>query len=257
MTDLSPSLLVRLNEVRKQVLYVQKDAQIQNYRAVTHDMVTAVIRPALVEQEIFFFPSVQTETVRETGTTKSGSTMYRYEAVFRITICAPGAQPETGIQLDIPSHGQDMGDKAPGKALSMAVKYCQLKALNLETGENEEGRIGDPGKKIIDHLKEELTEYLESGDSLAVFLLGQSVGEDLWSDIFNSAPAGKKVAYKKQISESEQQGFEVLKAIKQAILKDDDLQAKENLADLTPGGKRLLASHIGHADSAALGKLVK
>ncbi len=146
MSELSKSLLERLNEVRKQVTYVQKDAQVQNYLAVTHDMVTAAIRPALVEQEIFFLPSIRSEEVREAGTTKNGTPMFRYEAVFEITVMAPGAEPAEGIKINIPAHGQDMADKAPSKALSMAVKSAQLKLLNLETGENEEGRFEEPTK---------------------------------------------------------------------------------------------------------------
>ena len=46
----------RINEVRKEVEYVQKDASVSagggGYKAVTHDMVTAVLRKSLVKHGI-------------------------------------------------------------------------------------------------------------------------------------------------------------------------------------------------------------
>ena len=46
----------RINAVMKDVEYVQKDAAITgggvNYKAVTHDMVTAVVRKSMVEHGI-------------------------------------------------------------------------------------------------------------------------------------------------------------------------------------------------------------
>jgi hypothetical protein len=39
------------------------------------------------------------------------------------------------------AHAIDVGDKAPGKALSYATKMLLLKAFLLETGENDEERV--------------------------------------------------------------------------------------------------------------------
>ena len=52
------------------------------------------------------------------------------------------------------AHANDHGDKAPGKSLSYATKGAILKALMIETGETDEGRIpehgGDEGVTGID-----------------------------------------------------------------------------------------------------------
>ena len=55
----SKNIYQRINEVMKAIEYVQKDATITgggSYKAVTHDMVTAVVRPQLVKQGIVVRP---------------------------------------------------------------------------------------------------------------------------------------------------------------------------------------------------------
>ncbi len=63
----------RLNEVRKQVAYIQKDKKVsgQGYMAVTHDAVTAALREHLIAQGIVIVPSLVESKVTETGTTTS------------------------------------------------------------------------------------------------------------------------------------------------------------------------------------------
>jgi len=247
----------RINAVRKKVEYIRKDATVQGYRAVTHDQVTAHVRDHLIAQGIVIVPDQRMAEIQEVGKTSKGTTIIRYDAWYEISFVNCD-DPSDAVRLRVNSHANDQGDKAPGKALSMAVKYAILKLFSLETGENEESRVGEErkGKLVIDHLKDELNEYLECNDSLAVMLMAKHVGHDMWTELYNSAPDGKKVAWKKQLTDQEKTGHEVLKAINQAILTDDSLMAKENIADITDGGKRLLAQHIGHEKAAVLGKLV-
>ena len=49
-------------------------------------------------------------------------------------------KPEDKISASVQAHATDNGDKAPGKALTYAVKMALLKVLSIETGENEESR---------------------------------------------------------------------------------------------------------------------
>lgn len=144
------SIYQRLNEVRKRIDYVQKDAQVSGagggYKAVTHDQVTANVRPHLVEQGIIVVPSLVSERTVETGTsTKNGTPIIRHEAVYDVVFSAGG----DAVTVRVASHANDQGDKAPGKALSMAVKYAILKVLSIETGVNEEGRIEDAAPPTI------------------------------------------------------------------------------------------------------------
>lgn len=130
----------RINKVRESVKYVKKDSRVQGYMAVTHDMVTAMVRDHLIEQGILIVSSQEEGASVDIGTTKSGTPMIRYEAWYTIEFVNVD-EPQDKIQMRIQAHANDTGDKAPGKALSYAVKYAMLKLLNIETGENEESRI--------------------------------------------------------------------------------------------------------------------
>tara|TARA_R110000744_G_C19207745_1_gene545722 strand:+ start:41 stop:844 length:804 start_codon:yes stop_codon:yes gene_type:complete len=131
----------RVNEVRKQVSYIKKDAKVLNYKAVTHDAVIATIRPALIEQGIIAEPSLESATMESTGTTtKGGTPINRYEAIYNVSFVNMD-EPQDRIIIRVSAHANDEGDKAPGKALSYAVKMAELKLFNIETGDNDESRI--------------------------------------------------------------------------------------------------------------------
>lgn len=131
----------RLNEVRKVVEYLQKDKEVAGkYMVVTHDAVTALVRPRLVEHGILTVPNLlKSETSNTTMTTAKGIPIIRYEATYRVSFVNIDESSEK-VDVEIESHALDEGDKAPGKALSYAVKYAFLKLFNIETGEDEESR---------------------------------------------------------------------------------------------------------------------
>lgn len=139
----------RLNEVRKAVEYVRKDKKVegQGYMAVTHDAVTALVRPHLVAQGVIVVPSLVEAKVVDTGTVTAKSTpIIRYEGFYEIAF-VNGDDPTDRVTLRLESHALDQGDKAPGKAISYAVKYAMLKLLSLETGEDEEQRFDSKAEK--------------------------------------------------------------------------------------------------------------
>ena len=139
----------RLNEVRKAVEYVQKDKKVegQGYMAVTHDAVTALVRPHLVAQGILIVPTLVEAKVAETGTTTGkGTPIIRYEGVYDIAFVNCD-DPNDKIIGRFGSHALDQGDKAPGKAISYAVKMAMLKIFSLETGEDEEQRFESKAEK--------------------------------------------------------------------------------------------------------------
>lgn len=138
----------RLNEVRKAVSYIQKDARVQgggNYAAITHDAVTAAVRDHLVSNGIMVVPTLHQSKVTDTGTTtSSGVPIIRYEASYFIAFVNCD-EPSDTVTMLIESHAMDQGDKAPGKAISYATKYAMLKLFSIETGESEEERIPAKG----------------------------------------------------------------------------------------------------------------
>jgi len=133
----------RLNEIRKAVAYVQKDKKVGEgggYMAVTHDAVTRLTRDAMIEHGVMIVPSlIRAQTVLTGTTTAKGIPFVRYEATYEFRVLNV-EDKEDCFAIQIESHALDQGDKAPGKALSYAKKYCVLKLLEIESGEEEEER---------------------------------------------------------------------------------------------------------------------
>lgn len=124
----------RLAKVMEEVTYIQKERkQGMNYTIVSHDAVTAKVRPALLKHGIVYHP-IRCEH------THNGNRAECAMTVRFVNIDAPSDY------FDVPSfgYGIDTQDKGPGKAMSYAVKYALLKALGLETGD-------DPDNDSIAH----------------------------------------------------------------------------------------------------------
>lgn len=150
----APNIYQRLNAVRDAVKYLQKDAEVQGYRALTHDAVTAACRKHFIENGIIVVPDQKASEIVDVGTTKTGAPVVRYEAWYEVRFVNMD-NPEDSVTVTLESHANDHGDKAPGKSLSYAVKYAMLKLLSIETGESEEGRLEyispqDRMKEVLD-----------------------------------------------------------------------------------------------------------
>lgn len=119
----------RLHDTMKAVNYVQKTHEIsmgqRGYKVVTHDAVTAKVRPALVENGVIYYP----QNLRHE---QNGN---RTEVMLDVVFVNVD-NPTDVIAIPTFGYGIDQGDKGPGKAVSYAVKYALLKALGLETGED-------------------------------------------------------------------------------------------------------------------------
>lgn len=123
---LKPTLLQRLNAVQREVDYVQKEKrQGMRYSIVSHDAVTAKVRPALVQHGVIYFPVAC--SYEQHGNRTQCTMVVRFANV-----------DDASDYIDVPSFGFgiDDQDKGPGKAMSYAVKYALLKALGMETGDD-------------------------------------------------------------------------------------------------------------------------
>lgn len=154
----------RLNEVKKEVHYVQKDSRVQGYKAVTHDMVTAATREALVKNGVIVTQSLMMSEFNDTGTTTSNGTPIKmYQASYQIDFINTD-EPQDRLSVVVESQALDQGDKASGKAMSYAMKYALLKTLGLETGENEESRVEqfERKKQQVELINNEQIEAIKS-----------------------------------------------------------------------------------------------
>jgi len=132
----------RINAVMQAVEYVKKDTRVDGkYNAVTHDQVTALTRRHFVEHGILVLPTLTSGVVVDTGRkTSSGNPIIRYEGEYDVTFQNVD-EPADNFVRHVSAHAEDQGDKAPGKALSYAVKSLVLKVLQLETGDTDESRV--------------------------------------------------------------------------------------------------------------------
>lgn len=123
----------RLAEVMRAVTYIRKEAKSgMNYTIVSHDAVTAKVRPALLAAGIVYYP-VRCEYAHNGNRAECAMT------VRFVNIDDPADF------FDVPTfgYGVDGQDKGPGKAMSYAVKYALLKALGLETGDDPDTDSND------------------------------------------------------------------------------------------------------------------
>jgi len=129
----------RIHAVMKKVDYVQKEEKKSGiqYRFVSHDAVTAAVRPLLVEEGVVYFP--QNLAYKQDGN--------RTEVTLDLHFVNTD-NPEDKLVVPSFGFGIDNQDKGPGKAVSYAIKYALLKTFGLETGD-------DPESDSIDHKKQE------------------------------------------------------------------------------------------------------
>lgn len=129
MTDTKQkNIYQRLAAAMENVTYIQKantKATGLKYNVVTHDAVTAKVRPALLAEGIVYHPFSQ--IVRQNGNRTEVEMVVRFVNID---------SPDDFIDIPTFGYGIDNQDKGPGKAISYAVKYALLKTLGLETGDD-------------------------------------------------------------------------------------------------------------------------
>lgn len=138
MTATAKNVHQRLAAAMAEVDYIQKERkQGMNYTIVSHDAVTAKVRPVLLKNGIVYYP-VRCEHLHN-GNRAECSLTVRFVNI-----------DEPSDFFDVPTfgYGIDTQDKGPGKAMSYAVKYALLKALGLETGD-------DPDTESVEFLPNE------------------------------------------------------------------------------------------------------
>jgi hypothetical protein len=120
----------RMFEIMKEVEYIQKGDKIaeigaQKYRFVSHDQVTAAIRPALIKHGVLTIPTIRSFSQDGNRTIVNLS--------VRFVNCD---NPSDFVEIESLGYGVDSQDKGPGKAVSYAYKYAILKAFCIETGDD-------------------------------------------------------------------------------------------------------------------------
>lgn len=144
------TLLERILWVRDRVTKLGKDSTVStgqsgSYAAISHDKVTAYIRPKMVQAGILQYVNSVEATDLETGAaTAKGRKIIQHQAKFIVRFVNVFDNKDF-IEVTQYAYADDYGDKAPGKATSYAMKYTLLKMFMIETGEEDEERVESDG----------------------------------------------------------------------------------------------------------------
>ena len=106
---------------------VKEDEKVNNqYRFVSHDAVTDMIRPLLVKHGVLAIPSIVAHS--QSGNVTSCNVSITFASID---------DPQETISISSFGYGCDGQDKGPGKAFSYAVKMGYMKMFALATGEKD------------------------------------------------------------------------------------------------------------------------
>jgi hypothetical protein len=155
----------KIINVMREINFIPKETFVKmksgGYIAVSHDTVARLLHPILAKEGI---------VVKVTLLDSSKEMMK--DMVFysgRYSLSLIDADDGDSIEYVGEAHAMDVGDKAPGKALSYATKMLLLKAFLLETGENDEERVE----------VEEKAETISEEDAEDIMELAEKSGTDI------------------------------------------------------------------------------
>jgi hypothetical protein len=250
----------RINAVMKEVEYVQKDGAISgggaNYKAVTHDQVTSVVRKSMVTHGIVIQVDQLKSEMLIKRDVEAGVKMHLYSGVYAISFVNIDDGNDR-LTATINAHANDNGDKAPGKAASYAVKYAMLKTFTLETGENDESRSFEE-PDFTPEQKERFDEILESRVALDFITFSKMVGNGVMIGLSGSFEKGKISQGKHLCKELEREGWDTLKdyAAQITVLIDShDPSVTELVDELSNEEKRMLAGLLNEHQIKHLAKM--
>ena len=240
----------RINAVMQDIKYVQKDVSVSgggSYKAVSHDMVLAVLRPLMVENGIVTRVEWLAGSITQFRDVPNEIKMHMYEASYRVDFVNMD-NPEDFMTTVVPAHANDTGDKAPGKATSYAVKYAMLKTFGLETGENEESRMHET-QQFTDIQKQEFDDLISNNNNgLGFICFAATVGPEAMEGLNSSFGKGKISDGKATVRKLTQEGWDILKksaeGIENSIRSGDSTALLEIVSELEPLERKLLGGML-------------
>jgi len=132
----------KLNEIHKEVGYIQKGQQGKQYQYVGSSDVLAAVRQHMNEQNLILLPAIENATVKEYET-KTGTLQIFTELTMTMT-WVNTEKPEEKVELPWYAQGMDLaGEKGVGKALTYGEKYFLLKFFNIATDKDDPDAFQD------------------------------------------------------------------------------------------------------------------
>ena len=179
---------------------IQKTANVKmgrgSYEAVEHDEVARVLHPLMHQCGLNFYPTVKSSTVDlQRYMTRDGEAE-RFFVTTVIDYSFQCTESETSVEGSTFAYAIDSGDKAFGKAYSMAVKYAFLKTFVLESKDGEENRTAE-GKTSDKEI--EITPDMNLWGKFKDYTVGSAPKDEVvaWCEYFISTGKDEKGKFKK------------------------------------------------------------
>jgi hypothetical protein len=141
----------KINNINNKITSVLKDSEVsmggnRSYAAVSHDAVTSLLHVPFAKEGIVVIPSIVNSIVTTTEAKEVTQYGEKIKTTYRadITVCIKFVNIDDAadyFECNAFAYALDTGDKAVGKAYSMAVKNAYLKVFMLESVDHEEERI--------------------------------------------------------------------------------------------------------------------
>lgn len=148
------NIFQRMSAITTELQTVAKNLTVEmqkgkGYKAVGEVDVLNAVKPLEAKYRIYSYP-VSTkiiETKELTKTTQYGESISQFLRVERTYRFVNIDKPEEYIEVQGYGDGVDTQDKAPGKAITYADKYCLLKAYKISTGDDPDQSGSEEGFK--------------------------------------------------------------------------------------------------------------
>lgn len=205
------TLFQRINEVQKQVKSVNKGSTVKindrsSYTAVSHDDVTSLLHDPIANAGIVAMPRMETCDLEifEQSKTYQGQTTTSKSFLVKVWASVTFINSDDRsdqFQTQCFAYALDSGDKATGKAYSMAIKYCYLKTFMLESLDDEESRDwenswkNEPSIKQWDHVSSNVKNDTQSPSV--------SASSALASDAQKNAMRKMRISFPDNVTKSE------------------------------------------------------
>lgn len=136
----------KIAAVMQDVQYLAKDDNVSfgqtNYKALSEEKVTVIMRSAMLKHKLVVFPVEQSAT--RTGNITHVDVKYRIVNI---------EDPADYIDVVSCGDGADTQDKGSGKAMTYAFKYMWLRTFAIPTGEDPDkissAQLDEEAKKVI------------------------------------------------------------------------------------------------------------
>ena len=136
------NLRQKLAEVRRRIGYVQKRGHNErfNYSYVTAADIAGAVGDLLSQLGVVVVPSL--ESISYEPMRNGGGQVERLARVI-MTYTFTDVDTAEAVTVKVPGEGLDVGDKAPYKAMTGALKYALLQSFLLATGDDPEDERAD------------------------------------------------------------------------------------------------------------------